>query len=78
MDSVAFMLNRLYLRRQSYPLSETLPYHQHTYPDIDPRLELFLLALAELIAWQILRETEKQNGTDRARGDGREILPQVD
>lgn len=78
MDSVAFMLNGLYLRRQSYPLSETLPNHRHTNPDIDPRLEPFLLALAELIARQILRETEKQNGTDRARGDGRNLLQQVD
>jgi hypothetical protein len=59
-------------------LSETLPKQRNTPPNIDPRLEPFLQALAELIARQALHEMEEKNRKERDLGEGRTRRPQVD
>ena len=49
--------------------------HRQTRPDIDPRLEPFLRALAELIARQVLYELEENNTNARSPGEGRDLRP---
>lgn len=47
-------------------------------PDIDPRLEPFLRALAELIARQVLHELEENNTNEGSHSEGRDLRPQID
>lgn len=59
-----------------------LPAHRHNpkpvRPDLDPRLESFFRALADLIARQVLHELDENNTNARSPGEGRNLRPQVD
>jgi hypothetical protein len=49
--------------------------HRQARPDIDPRLEPFLRALAELIARQVLHELEGNDTNARSPGESRDLRP---
>ena len=54
-------------------------HNQHEIrPEIDPRLEPFLRALANLIARQVLHEFEEEHTNGRNHDEGRTLYPQVD
>ncbi len=52
--------------------------HRQARPNIDPRIEPFLQALAELIARQVLHDLEENDTNEGSHGEGRDLRPQVD
>lgn len=52
--------------------------HRQVRQDIDPRLEPFLRALADLIARQVLHELQENNTNERSHGEGCDLRTQVD
>ncbi|MHB1587708.1 MAG: hypothetical protein ACYCRH_12010 [Acidiferrobacteraceae bacterium] len=60
------------------PLCRDRHNQQAIRPEIDPRLEPFLRALANVIARQILCEVEKEPKNGGNPDEGRALRPQVD
>jgi hypothetical protein len=48
---------------------------RRTKPTIDPRLEPFLRALADLIARQVMRDIEEDKGNGRSGCEGCDLRP---
>lgn len=48
-----------------------------SHPDIDPRVESFLRALALVVARQVICDIEEVNSSERRPNESRDLRPQV-